>query len=138
MEQQLFKGETLENIKMMVRDNAIRKEESTYSTALTQDEIQNIESEHTLNHIKLAKLEEKKKEFMTEYNSEKKPIDEDVKMQLGLIRTGVREVTEDLYLLEDQEEGLMGYYNDRGILIRQRPLRPNEKQFRIITHQKSL
>jgi hypothetical protein len=57
---------------------------------------------------------------------------------LGLIGTGVKEVTEGLYLLEDQQEGQMGYYNACGVLIRQRPLRPNEKQFRIVTHQKSM
>ena len=47
------------------------------------------------------------------------------------LRSGVREFNEEVFLLADQEEGMMGYYTQTGVLVQQRPLLQEERQLRI-------
>ncbi|TSE11265.1 hypothetical protein [Aquimarina algiphila] len=138
MDQHLFQDYAEDERKIMLRDNALTNEEHTYSISLSEEELLELKEQHAQNSIKLAVLEEKRKKFTEELNSEKKPISDETKEQLALLRTGVKEVTEPLYLIDYQEEGQMAYFNGKGVLIRQRPLRQNERQLHLITHQKSI
>lgn len=51
-----------------------------------------------------------------------------------MIRSQVEEVSEEVYLMKDIEEGKMGYYSKEGRLVFERMLRPDEMQFSIQEH----
>lgn len=115
-----------------LRDNAERTEVLTYAKELDQAEMANMKDELTDTSIKLARLEEKRQEFMTIHKAEVKPLKEIHNFLLNTIRNGAEEVEEEVYLLADQENGQMMYYNSDGMLIKSRPLMKEERQFRIL------
>ncbi len=80
----------------------------------------------------MVKLEEGKKTFMETFRPQTKPLKVEMSKQMVMIRSRVEEITETVYHIADQEEGMMGYYNEDGELVYQRPLFQTEKQFRIV------
>ena len=132
MEKQLFKDMSPQERVQMLSDNAERRESFTYLKDLTPDEVTELKDEFTSESILLAKLEEEKKAIMDEFKAKIKPVKKEMARMISLLRTRSEEVEESVYLLADQEEGMMGYYNAQGELVNQRRLRQNEKQMRIL------
>lgn len=118
----------------LLKDNAVRVEEMTYSKSFSEEQL--IEKKDALarQDIELFKLEEQKKEMTADFNQKIKNVKTSRNRNLNEIRTGVEEVTEDVYLLDDQEERKMNYYNDEGDLIFSRPLKQEERQLSILKH----
>lgn len=114
-----------------LKDNAEATEEFTYPRALSQEELSKIKDESIQNFIKLEKLEEVKKEFMSDHKAQVDPIKLENKEKLKMLRSKVEEVTEEVFLLADHDKGMMGYYNADGVLVHQRSLMPNERQIRL-------
>lgn len=138
MEAHLLQSETPAKRMEALRDSAEKIETFTYPKALTTEEITKIREDYTQNAIKKAKLDEAKKDFMDNYKTEAKPIANEMKEQMQMIRNKVKEITEQVYHIADQEEGMMGYYNERGELVYQRPLMPEEKQLRLVDKRKTV
>jgi len=132
MERQLFQNMSVADRIQMLKDNAERTEEFQYPRELTPDEILELKDELSSESITLSKLEEKKKESMAEFKAEIKPVKAEEQRILQLLRTRSEEVEEKVYLLADQEEGMMCYYNSKGELVHSRLLRQNEKQLRMV------
>lgn len=63
--------------------------------------------------------------------AEMKPIAQDIQKLQNAIKHREMNVVETVYLLADQSTGEMEYYNEEGLCVYTRPLRPEEKQFRI-------
>lgn len=118
--------------KQLLRDSASATEKFTYPRALDDAEIRHLKDEFTKNSITMAKHIEAKKEFMVEWKSETKPLTQAMDVQMTRIRSKVEEVTEEVFLMPEHDEEMMGYYNALGILVYQRPLMPEERQFSII------
>lgn len=138
MDKYLFQDVPERDRKQMLADNAEAREEFQYPRDLSHDEISELKDQLSNESISLSKLEEKKKEAMDEFKNKIDPFKKEVKRLLHLLRTRSEEVEEEVYLLADQEEGMMGYYNSRGELVHQRLLRGSEKQLRIMNNsQKS-
>lgn len=116
----------------LLKDNAVRTEEMTYSKSFSEEQL--IEKKDALarQDIELFKLEEQKKEMTADFNQKIKNVKTSRNRNLNEIRTGVEEVTEDVYLIDDQEERKMNYYNDEGDLIFSRPLKQEERQLSIL------
>lgn len=132
MDQQILKDANRQERLQVLKDSAEKMESLTYPKVLTSDELSHLKSEYTKEAITLAKHDEGKKQFMENYKSEVKPLKLRLSAIMTQIRNKVEEVTEDVFLIADQEENMMGYYNAEGILINSRPLLPDERQFRII------
>ncbi|GIJ96597.1 hypothetical protein CAPN001_11660 [Capnocytophaga stomatis] len=118
----------------LLKDNAVRAEEMTYSKQFTEEEISEKKDELAKQDIALMKLEEEKKQITADFNDKIKKIKSERDVNLHGIRTGVQEVTETVYLLDDQEERKMHIYNDNGDLILSRPLKQEERQLSILRH----
>ena len=117
----------------LIRDAATKCEtDFTYPKALDEKEVNRLKDEYTKNAIAMAKHEERKKEFMEHWKSEVKPLKLEMGEQMGMIRSRVEEVTEDVYLLVEHDEQMTGYYNANGELVYQRPMMPDEQQFSIV------
>lgn len=134
MDKQLFQNYSDAERIQMLSDNAERKEEFQYPRELASDEILELKDNLSDESIRLSKLDEKRKEAMAEFKNEMKPIKTEVARILRLLRTRNEEVEEKVYLIADQDEGMMGYYNSKGQLVHSRLLRGEEKQLRIISN----
>ena len=137
MEQQFLQNESPKVRLQALKDSAEKVETFTYPKQLTDDELSLLKDEMVKDSVKLAKLEDEKKEFSTSHKSKVKPLKQSFSITLNKLRSKVDEVTEEVYLLADQEEGLMGYYNADGKLVHVRVLKPEERQHRIIDISKN-
>lgn len=116
----------------ILRSSAAKSENFTYPKGLTGEEVTGLKDHYTKNAITMAKHEERKKDFMTDWKADVKPLKLEMGDQMTKIRSQVEEITEEVYLMPEHSEGFMGYYNQHGILVYQRPLMPDEKQFSIV------
>lgn len=138
MEAHLLQSESHSKRLEALKDSAEKIETFTYPKVLTAEEITKIREDYTQNAIKKAKLDEAKKDFMDNYKTEAQPIANEMKDQMQMIRSKVKEITEQVYHIADQDEGMMGYYNERGVLVYQRPLMPEEKQLRLVDKRETV
>lgn len=132
MENHILKDVSKNERLQILSDSADKKESFTYPRHLNAEEVTYLKDEFTKNAIELARKEESKKDFMTEWKSEVKPIKLEMSSQMNRIRSKVEEITEDVFLVADQPAKTMGYYNGDGILVYQRPLMPEEQQLSIV------
>lgn len=132
MEKQILKDETRSSRQLILTDSCVRKEEFTYPKHFESDELAFKKDELTQVCLKLGKLVEEKKTVSKEFNTNIKIAKVEQAGILNSLRTGMEEVTEEVFLLDDQDSGKMGYYNKEGELVYERPLMPEEKQLRII------
>jgi hypothetical protein len=119
----------------ILRDTADKKEVFTYPKALDVDEVTHLKDEFTQNAIKMAREDEAKKDFMESFKAKVKPLKIEMTLQMRKIRSKVDEVTEDVFLISDQEEKTMGYYNVKGFLVYERPLMPDERQLSLVSKE---
>ncbi|WP_370214812.1 hypothetical protein [Mesoflavibacter profundi] len=122
--------------KEVLRNSADKKEVFTYPKTLDAKEVTHLKDEYTKNAIALAKHEEAKKEFNEDFKAKVKPLKLEMSSQMTRIRSKVEEITEDVYLISDQENELMCYYNALGELVYHRPLMPEEKQLTLVDKTK--
>ena len=78
--------------------------------------------------ININDLEEEKREFMDAFKERKKPLEKIKKELLTDLKNRAEYVTEPCYKYIDQEAGEVGYYNQEGELVLQRPIHPDERQ----------
>lgn len=132
MEKQILVNHSPTERLTILRDSADKKEVFTYPKSLDVDEVTHLKDEFTHNAIKMAKHDEAKKEFNEQWKSEVKPLKLEMTSQMRRIRSKVDEVTEDVYLVSDQDLSVMGYYNAKGVLVYERPLMPDERQMSLV------
>ncbi|WP_121665264.1 hypothetical protein [Mesonia aquimarina] len=132
MDKKILQSESPAERLQILKNNAETSEQFTYPKALDANELSKLKDDLTSESIKLAKLDEERKEFLTGLKSKVKPLKASVSANLQKIRSRVEEVEEEVFLMADQEEGMMGYYNAKGELVYQRVLLAEERQFRIV------
>lgn len=132
MEKQILSSTPEHEREAIIRDSADFAEELTYPLQLDENDLNELREEFALQAIELDKHDEKLKEAREEHKLNTKPIKKQMASHMQMIRTQVKEVTEKVYLISDQETGMMGYYNKKGQLVRQRPLMQSERQLRIV------
>lgn len=132
MEKQILTGQTPSERLAVLRDTADKKETFTYPRALDAAEVTRLKDDFTNNAVKIAKFEEAKKEFIEQWKADVKPLKLEMNFQMSKIRARVEEVTEEVYLISDQDLNMMGYYNAAGVLVYSRPLMPDERQLSLV------
>jgi hypothetical protein len=136
MEKTFLQNESKRDRLQALKDNCERSEKMVYPKELDPETITALKDELTTEFIEISRLDEQKKEFMSEWKIKVKPRKQLTALLMGQVRSGIEEVEEEVYLIADQEEGFMGFYNGDGNLIKQRPLTQDERQFRIINDTK--
>lgn len=112
-------------------------EEGKYFRALTDEEIQEKKDVLTENTIRLSDISDERKAAMAEFKAQEKPLKEYSKQLMKLVKTRQEEVDGILYHIADHDEGMMNTYDEAGILINSRRLRPSEKQSTIFNISKA-
>ena len=111
--------------------NCLRPEEKVVKKLFEPDEIIDMRKQFMDNSIIIRRATEKLNKAKDEHKAEvKEPTDANAYL-LANIRSGYVEVNQQVYLYDNQETGMMEYYDAKGELVESRRLTPEERQTRI-------
>lgn len=131
MEKQILSTEPIAERLAILEANSEKKEKFTYSRELDIAEVQELQSELSQIMITVDQHDQQLKMAKEIYKAAVKPSKEKMRSILQNIRSQVEEVTEEVYLMKDLEDGKMGYYTKEGRLVFERRLKPEENQYSI-------
>ena len=103
-------------------------EKTTYYKPLTEDELNEKREVIADNCIKLSDLSEEKKEAMKGFKDTMEPLQLENAKILSEIRTKMVEKEGTVYHIADFDNKMMETYDENGILVSSRRLKPNEMQ----------
>jgi len=136
MEKQILKDVSPEERLETLKSNAVKSEQFSYARELEPAEVQELQSELSQQMITVDQEDQKLKIHKEAFKSVVKPVKQKIAMNLQKIRTGVEEITDDVFLMKDIEENKMGYYSKEGKLVFERNLKAEEMQYTITEHLK--
>ena len=128
LDRELGKDIALEERASFLEDNCDAVEEVTYSRAFEPEELALKREQLTDASIKIADIEEEKKEVMDGFKERLKPLQEQKSEAIKSLRDKSQTVTEKCYKFLDEETKMVGFYNKEGNLVNSRPAFPNEMQ----------
>ena len=128
IEKELGKEYSLEEREQFLSNTCDGTEEVSYSRVFTPEELAKQRELLTDASIKLADIDEAKKEAMAEFKEQAKPYTEQRKKAIDALRTKAETVTEVCYKYFDEDTKMVGFYNKEGNLVNSRPAFPNEMQ----------
>lgn len=107
--------------------------ESSYTKHLTEDEVIQRKDEYSSLAIKLSEIAEQKKEAVERFKILAKEPKEISASLLKTIKFKSEQMFGKLYLVDDQEAGMMYFFDATGICVDARPLTKQEKQTKLRT-----
>ncbi len=123
---------------MILQENAQKIEVTTYQKNLTDDELAVKREDLAENHIKLDQFEDEFSEVKQNFKLKVKPLKNANKVILAEIKTKQTSVDGTLFHMANHEDGMMEIYDQEGILISSRRLRPEERQGSIFSINKAV
>lgn len=110
---------------------------SEYTQNLTPQQLTQKRAELAEAVIKLKEIENRKKKAMEEFKAEASKPKSDCNELLDVIKHKSERVYGKLFMIDDQEEGLMYFFNEHAICVDVRAMLPSEKQIRLkaINHE---
>ncbi|MDM1057891.1 hypothetical protein [Myroides odoratimimus] len=131
MESKIFQNIPERERVQYLKDNAVSSEQKTYMRALDKAEVIELQNKYAQKAIELNIADEILKSHRETFKATAKPLKSEMGKIMQGIRTSSEEITEEVFLLADMDEQMMGYYNSLGELIYSRPLLASERQFSI-------
>ena len=128
LDKELGKDIALEERASFLEDNCDAVEEVTYSRAFEPEELALKREQLTDASIKIADIEEEKKEVMDGFKERLKPLQERKADAIKALRDKSQTVTEKCYKFLDEETKMVGFYNKEGNLVSSRPAFQRELQ----------
>lgn len=129
MQKMLFPVNTpIEDIRRILQDNADKVEQTEYLKPLTQEEMDVRREEMVENAVKLSDLSDQLKQIKADYKGKIEPLSLRQKEILQELRSKQARVDGTLYHIANHEDSIMETYDDSGIILSTRRLRPEEKQ----------
>lgn len=118
-----------------IKDNleavAYGLEEKSYTKFLTEEEILEKKDEYSEIAINLSEIEVRKKEVMDKF----KDLVKEPKAKASVVLDSIKFKSEQrhglLFLIDDQEDGMMYSFDNMGICVEVRPLTREEKQTKL-------
>ncbi len=132
LDRELGKDIALEERASFLEDNCDAVEEVTYSRAFEPEELALKREQLTDASIKIADIEEEKKEVMDGFKERLKPLQEQKSEAIKSLRDKSQTVTEKCYKFLDEETKMVGFYNKEGNLVSSRPAFQKELQKTIL------
>ncbi|MDR2223784.1 MAG: hypothetical protein LBE34_13780 [Flavobacteriaceae bacterium] len=133
MEAKIFQNIPERDRVQYLKDNAVSSEQKTYMRALDKAEVIELQNKYAQKAIELNIADETLKSHRETFKVTAKPLKFEMGKLMQGIRTSSEEITEEVFLLADMDEQMMGYYNSLGELIYSRPLLASERQFSIVS-----
>jgi len=113
---------------MVMQENAAKVEQTSYQKTLSPDELAARREDLADNCIKLNQFEDELKEVKDDFKVKMDPLKQTNKTLLTEIKTKQSTVDGTLFHMANHEDGMMETYDNDGVLISSRRLRPEEKQ----------
>jgi len=135
MEQQILQDLTPSKRIQILKDTCEETTFFDFERELTPEEHDKVKDESVFKTSEIFKLQEEKKEKTKKLTDELKDKIIEQKILVKQAKTGKDEVNEEVFLLADQEQQIMGYYDKEGVLVYQRALMKNERQIRAVFDQ---
>jgi hypothetical protein len=117
----------------MLENNSTRQTERTYQKDFSTEEIDEFKTIMSDDMIKLDAIEDELAEWKKDFKNRMDPLQKNIRSLLNFIKFRSRQVTEEVFLFDYQEEGVMASYNNEGDLVDTRRLTPAEKQTSIMS-----
>lgn len=131
MEARIFPDKPFIQRVALLRANADEVVHMEYAKRLSVDQINEIKEKLVELNVHLARIEGEKKEYMTSIRAELKPMKAEVTAMINALNSQTELVTEEVYKIVDQEEGMVGFYNAEGDLVQSRKILPAERQLKL-------
>lgn len=128
MQKMLFTNTSVEDIRRILHDTADQFEQGEYLKSLSQEEMDIRREQMVENCINLSDLDDQLNEIKSSFKEKIKNLVLLNKSILQELRTKQTRVSGMLYQIKNEETGMMETYDDFGVLISTRRLRPEEKQ----------
>lgn len=128
MQQQLFKDVPLEERRQLLADNAYKIEQEDYLVRLTSEERAEHQEMLSRTQVSIIQTQREKKQNADQFNAELKKMQAANLELVETLKNNAKEVFGEVFLLADEESRLIGVYNERGELIRSRPMTSQELQ----------
>lgn len=120
--------------KQLLEDNSYAvREDEMYQKPLSQEEIEEYQKELLETTISIQRDREKLKEVKKEYTDRIKENEQRRNAAAQAVQFGSITTTGTVYLMDDQDSGMMEVYAEDGTLVSKRPLMPEERQLSIIS-----
>lgn len=113
---------------MILQENAAKVEQTAYQKNLSADELAARREDLADNCIKLNALDDELKEIKDDFKLKIDPLKTKNKTLLTEIKTKQTTIDGTLFHMANHEDGMMETYDQEGMLIGTRRLRPEEKQ----------
>lgn len=118
-----------------LRDNCDAVEELGYVKPLASEQIEELKDKLVENNIQLRDVRADKRAQNKLYNEQIKQLEEENDGVTKQLKEKSEYVTENCFKFVDGEE--VGYYNAEGVLVYQRPARPEEKSPNVFRLQRT-
>lgn len=128
LDRELGKDIAIEEREQFLEDNCDAVEDVTYSRAFAPEELALKREQLTDSSIKIADIEEEKKEVMDGFKERMKPLQEQKADAIKALRDKSQTVTEKCYKFLDEDTKMVGFYNKEGNLVSSRPAFQRELQ----------
>lgn len=128
LDKELGKEYPLEQREQFLSDNSDDVEKVSYSKAFSPEELAKQREDLTDAAIKLADIEEQKKEANAHFKELMKPLEQKKAVAIKNLKDKAMVVEEDCYKFFDEETKMVGFYNKEGDLVSSRPAFPDELQ----------
>jgi hypothetical protein len=129
MEKQLFQKESQTQREVLLHENCQMAEIIDYTRRLTKEELIEKKDRFAEISIKEEGILEEKKAAMEDYKMDLEPLQNEKSKILGQIKSESITLVEECFKFV--ENGKVGYYDTRGILVLTRPARPDEMQLKM-------
>ena len=128
MEKRIFPELSGRELLEMLEANADSAEQRTYTVPLEKEELIDRKDRFATKSIQIAKVEERKKQVLEEFKKELAPLVDEKKELLNEIKLGAREEEGVVFKIIDYENGMVGFYNQYGLLIDSRQALEDERR----------
>jgi hypothetical protein len=114
-----------------IQQMSLGTEMRTWRNELSEDEKADIRATMTDRLMDIRRVEGEYAEIKADYTGRIKLMKKSVDVQLDRLRDGYEELTGEVYKVDDQESGMMLYYDESGKLVDSRRLLSSERQTRM-------
>jgi hypothetical protein len=108
-------------------------EERAYTKNLTPEEIVEKKDEYAEIGLILSEIDREKKEAIADFKARAKQPAEEAKMLLDAIKFKSEQKYGKLHLVDDQDKGMMYFFDSKGVCVDARPLDKKERQMKLKT-----
>lgn len=123
--------ESLQERKQFLMDNADNIESIGYSKPIPSEQIEKLKETLADASIKKMDLEEEKKTRIQMLNDEIKEYKNTIKETADKLKSKSEYVNEPCFVMVNEQARQVGYYNELGMLVYERPARQSELQPRL-------